>query len=103
MRGRDGVERFPQSTAVGLDQAILRSLRALDSSVTLQWVQDAIGIHEEHTVIRARNATIRARPNDAKGFFLSQLPALIRSSPSAPRPAGVAIRGTPFDDPYGNG
>ena len=101
--GRDGVERFPQSTAVGLDQAILRSLRALDGSVTLQWVQDAIGIHEEHTIIRARNATIRARPNDAKSFFLSQLPALIRSSPSAPRPAGVAIRGTPCDDPYGDG
>jgi hypothetical protein len=38
-----------------------------------------------------------------KSFFLSQLPALIRSSPAKPLPAGFAIRGTPFDDPYGNG
>jgi len=103
MRGRDGVERFPQATAVGLDQAILRSLRALDGSVTLQWVQDAIGIHEEQAVVRARNATIRMRPDNVKSFFLSQLPALVRSTPSKPKPAGLAIRGTPFDDPYGNG
>jgi len=103
MRGRDGVERFPQATAVGLDQAILRSLRALDGSITLQWVQDAIGIHEEREVVRARNATIRMRPVDAKSFFLSQLPALIRPAASKPKAAGVAIRGTPFDDPYGNG
>ncbi len=103
MRGRDGVERFPQATAVGLDQAILRSLRALDGSVTLQWVQDAIGIHEEQAVVRARNATIRMRPSDVKSFFLAQLPPLIRSTPLKPKPAGIAIRGTPFDDPYGNG
>ena len=103
MRGRDGVERFPQATAVGLDQAILRSLRALDGSVTLQWVQDAIGIHEEQAIVRARNATIRMRPNDVKSFFLAQLPPLIRSAPVKPKPAGIAIRGTPFDDPYGNG
>lgn len=103
MRGRDGVERFPQATAVGLDQAILRSLRALDGSVTLQWVQDAIGIHEEQAVVRARNATIRARPDNVKNFFLAQLPPLIRSTPVKPKPAGIAIRGTPFDDPYGNG
>ena len=103
MRGRDGVERFPQATAVGLDQAILRSLRALDGSVTLQWVQDAIGIHEEQAIVRARNATIRTRPNDVKSFFLAQLPPLIRSTPVKPKPAGIAIRGTPFDDPYGNG
>jgi uncharacterized protein len=103
MRGRDGVERFPQATAVGLDQAILRSLRALDGSVTLQWVQDAIGIHEEQAVVRARNATIRMRPSDVKSFFLAQLPPLVRSTMSKPKPAGIAIRGTPFDDPYGNG
>ncbi len=103
MRGRDGVERFPQATAVGLDHAILRSLRALDGSITLQWVQNAISIHEEQSVVRARNATIRARPNDVKSFFLAQLPPLVRSVAATPKPAGIAIRSTPFDDPYGNG
>ena len=71
--------------------------------MTLQWVQDAIGIHEEQAIVRARNATIRTRPNDVKSFFLAQLPPLIRSTPVKPKPAGIAIRGTPFDDPYGNG
>jgi hypothetical protein len=103
MRGRDGVEQFPQADGVGLDQAILRSLRALDGTVTLQWVQDAISIHEEQAVIRARNATIRSRPVDVKRFFVAQLPALIPSPAAKPRPTGVAIRSTPFDDPYGNG
>ncbi|HEX2780268.1 MAG TPA: hypothetical protein VHM30_12270 [Gemmatimonadaceae bacterium] len=103
MRGRDGAERFPQAATPTLDQAILRSLRALDSSITLQWVQDVIGIHEEQAIIRARNATIRARPSDVKSYFRSQLPALITPSAARPRPAGIAIRGTPFDDPYGDG
>src|SRR6476659_6410267 len=44
MRGRDGVERFPQATDLELDAAVLRSLRTLDPSLTLSWVQDAIGI-----------------------------------------------------------
>src|SRR5262249_12787974 len=56
MRGRDGAERFPQAQDVTLDAAVLRALRTLDPSLTLAWVQDVIGIHEEEDVIRARNA-----------------------------------------------
>src|SRR6476659_9808273 len=44
MRGRDGAEQFPQGADVNLDAAVLRSLRTLDPSLTLSWVQDAIGI-----------------------------------------------------------
>src|SRR5205085_5174395 len=55
LRGRDGAERFPQAVDVDLDSAVLRSLRALDPSITLNWVRDAVGIREEEEIVRARN------------------------------------------------
>ena len=103
MRGRDGAERFPQADDVPFDHAILRSLRVLDKSLTLQWVQDAIGIHEEHDVVRARNATLRARPTNVREHFRSHLPKRAPSAPVTSRPTSPALRVTPFDDPYGDG
>src|SRR5438105_9845065 len=64
MRGRDGAERYPQAADIDFDGAVLRSLRTLDPSITLAWVQDAIGLREEDEVIRARNAALRERPAD---------------------------------------
>ena len=101
MRGRDGAERWPQASEVDFDHAILRTLRVLDPSISLQWVQDAISIHEEAEVVRARNHTLQTRPSDVKAFFRSQLPSLVPKTRVAPRPMSNAIRGTPFDDPYG--
>jgi DNA helicase HerA-like ATPase len=100
MRGRDGAEQFPQAQDVTLEAAVLRSLRALDPTLTLAWVQDAIGIHEHDEVIRARNATVRERPADVKRFFKSQLAPIVPSTP-APRPMVTPIRSAPSDDPYG--
>src|SRR5678816_482885 len=100
MRGRDGAERYPQAVDVELDAAVLRSLRTLDPSLTLGWVQDAIGIREDEEVIRARNATLRERPADVKKFFQSQLrPVAVTHTPV--RPMAPAIRSAPTDDPYG--
>src|ERR1051326_6507042 len=73
MRGRDGAEQFPQGADVNLDAAVLRSLRPLDPSLPLTWVQDAIGIREDEEIIRARNAALRERPADVRKFFLAQL------------------------------
>ena len=78
MRGRDGAERYPQALDVTLDAAVLRALRTLDPSITLGWVQDAIGIRDDEDVIRARNATLRERPADVKKFFLAQLAPIVR-------------------------
>jgi uncharacterized protein len=103
MRGRDGAERWPQAEDVDFDQAILRTLRQLDPSVTLQWVQDAIALHDEPEVVRARNITLQKRPNDVKAFFKSQLAPRVSSTRTAPRPVTLALRSTPFDDPYGGG
>ena len=103
MRGRDGAERWPQAEDVEFDHAILRTLRKLDPSVTLQWVQDTIGFYDRPEVIRARNLTLQTRPNDVQAFFKSQLAPRVSSTRTAPRPVTLALRSTPFDDPYGGG
>jgi hypothetical protein len=100
MRGRDGVERFPQAAGMVLEEAVLRSLRSLDPAVTLQWVQEAIGIHEDADVIRARNATLRERPADVRAFFRSQFRGIVPPQPVARR-AAAPIKSAPADDPYG--
>jgi hypothetical protein len=101
MRGRDGAERYPQGEDVNLESAVMRSLRTLDPSITLGWVQEAIGIREEHEVIRARNAVIRERPTDVRKFFVAQLGRMITAQQAPSRSAGPALKSAPADDPYG--
>jgi hypothetical protein len=100
MRGRDGAERYPQAVELDLDTAVLRSLRGLDPSITLNWVRDAVGIREDEEVLKARNATLRERPADVRKFFLAQLrPVIAAQSPT--RAPSAALRSAPVDDPYG--
>ncbi|MGH7717536.1 MAG: ATP-binding protein [Gemmatimonadaceae bacterium] len=101
MRGRDGAERFPQAADASLDAAILRSLRRLDPSLTLAWVQDQIALHDEHAVIRARNACLLARPGNVKSFFAAQLRAVVPAREPGPTAPAIPIRTLPDDDPYG--
>jgi uncharacterized protein len=100
MRGRDGVERFPQATDLSLDAAILRSLRTLDPSITINAVQELLMLHDEHDVIRARNATMREQPKDVMKFFRSQLRPLIAAQ-QVTRQVAAPIKSAPGDDPYG--
>jgi hypothetical protein len=100
MRGRDGAEQYPQAVELDLDAAVLRSLRTLDSSITLNWVREAVGIRDESEIIRARNATLRERPADVKRFFLAQLRPVVAGQQPARVPS-PAIRSAPADDPYG--
>src|SRR4051794_27434027 len=46
MGGRDGAERYPQQQDVSLEAAVLRALRPLDSSITLNWVKDITDMYE---------------------------------------------------------
>ena len=100
LRGRDGAERYPQAQDVTLEAAVLRSLRPLDPTLTLNWVQDVIAVHEREEVIRARNATLRERPSDVKRFFKAQFAPMV-PLPPASRPMATPIRSAPVDDPYG--
>src|SRR5687768_1812425 len=77
MNGRDGADRYPQAVEVSLEHAVVRSLRQLDPSVTLGWVKDTIAIATEEEVIRARNATLHARPDDVKAFFSGQFRRIV--------------------------
>jgi hypothetical protein len=100
MRGRDGAEHYPQAQDVTLEAAVLRSLRPLDPTLTLAWIQDLTALYEHEEIIRARNATLRERPADVKRFFKSQLAPIVPSTP-ATRPMVTPIRSAPSDDPYG--
>ncbi|MGH7679112.1 MAG: ATP-binding protein [Gemmatimonadaceae bacterium] len=100
LRGRDGAERFPPATDITLEVAVLRSLRQLDPAISLDWVKRVIDGHEETAVIRARNATIQARPDRVQAFFESQFRRLVPVEAPV-RPAAVPLRSLPSDDPYG--
>jgi hypothetical protein len=100
MRGRDGAERFPPVTEPSLESAVLRSLRPLDPSLSLDWVKRTITGHEEQQVIRARNLTLQQRPENVRAYFESQFRRIVPTEP-AKAPVAVPIRGVPGDDPYG--
>ncbi len=101
LSGREGADRFPQAEEPSLNEAVLRSLRTLDSSIQLSFVEDVIALYEEHEVLRARDATVKTRPQDVKAYFKAQFRRVVRPEqvPAAGRPA---LRRTPMDDPYGD-
>ncbi|MFN8571878.1 MAG: hypothetical protein U0132_07460 [Gemmatimonadaceae bacterium] len=99
MSGREGIDRYPQRHEESLEEAVLRALRRLDGSITLDFVKEWTTLFEETEVLRARDATLRARPADVRGFFRAQFRARVAATPSAPRTA-PRLRPTP-DDPYG--
>ena len=99
MRGRDGVERYPQAADVPLDVGVLRQLRKLDPSLTLAWVQDVIGLYEDEDVLRALHATLAHAPDNAGAYFKAQFRKIVGATP-APAPARTPLRALPDDDPY---
>jgi hypothetical protein len=100
MRGRDGAERYPQAEEVTLEVAVMKSLRTLDPSISLDWVKRVTAGHEESTVIRARNITMQTRPDRVQPFFESQFRRVVAADAPA-RPAAIPIKALPGDDPYG--
>jgi len=99
LSGREGVEKFPPAEEPTLDEAIVRALRPLDRTITLDWVKETIALADEDEVLRARNRTLQVRPDDPKAFFRAQLKRRIPAETVAPRPR-PAIRTSPNDDPY---
>jgi hypothetical protein len=103
MLGRDGADRYPQATDVSLENAIYRSLRDLDPSIPMAWVQQLTALYDEEDLIRARNATVMARPANARAFFQSRLKTIVPAEEAAPaRPAATPLRPVPIGDPYGD-
>jgi hypothetical protein len=100
MQGREGSERYPQASEVSLEAAILRALRPLDPTITLPWVQEITALFTPEEVIRARNATLLARPDNVKAYFAAQFRKIIPAQ-AAPRPMAGSIKSAPENDPYG--
>ena len=100
MQGREGAERYPQASEVSLDAAVLRTLRELDPAITLAWVQDVTTLYTEDEIIRARNATVLARPDNVKAYFSAQFRKVIPAH-TPPRPLAASIKSAPENDPYG--
>ena len=100
MQGREGSERYPQSNEIPLDAAVLRALRPLDPTITLPWIQEITALYTEPEIIRARNATLLARPDNVKAYFSSQFRKIIPIQ-AATRPMAGSIRSAPENDPYG--
>lgn len=101
MSGREGIERYPQRAEETLEEAVLRSLRRLDPSITLDFVREASALFEEAEVLKARDATIRARPSNVREHFRAQFRARVAAMPAVPRQT-PRLRPTPADDPYGS-
>ncbi|HLB09095.1 MAG TPA: hypothetical protein VK617_06155, partial [Gemmatimonadaceae bacterium] len=99
MRGRDGMERFPQAADVPLDVGVLRQLRRFEPSLTLAWVQDVIGLYEEEDVLRALHATLAHAPEKPGAYFKAQFRRIVGAVP-APAVARTPLRVLPDDDPY---
>ena len=100
MQGREGAEKYPQATDVSVHVAVLRALRPLDPSISLTWVQELTALYTDDEIIKARNATLLARPENVKAYFAAQFRKIV-SAQSPVRPMAASIKSAPDDDPYG--
>jgi hypothetical protein len=101
LTGRDGAERFPPVAPPTLEDAVTRSLRLLDDSISKAYVQEFVARFDEAEILRARNATLRARPAKVKAFFESQFKGQIPAVPVVAASAPALRPPPPADDPYG--
>jgi hypothetical protein len=63
-------------------------------------VQEITALYTEEEIIRARNATTLARPENVKAYFAAQFRKIIPAQ-AAPRPLAGSIKSAPENDPYG--
>src|SRR6476661_4327295 len=101
MQGRDGVSRYPAAQAAVLHAAVLRTLRVLDPSLTLGWLQDVTQLATDDEILRARNAVIRERPQDVRRAFAAHFRAAVVPRTAARPHAPAPLPAVPSDDPYG--
>jgi DNA helicase HerA-like ATPase len=101
LSGREGAERYPQATDVGIEAALYRSLRPLDPGITLAWAKNMAAVYDEDELIAARNATTLARPANARAFFQSRLKKIIPvETANGTEKAAAPLRPLPVGDPY---
>jgi DNA helicase HerA-like ATPase len=101
LSGREGAERYPQAAEATIETALYRSLRSLDTSISLAWVKDLAALYDEDELLRARNAALLQKPDNVKAFFEKRLRRIIPSEPAtAQRTVPPPLRPLPIGDPY---
>ena len=93
-RGRCGAHQG--GLRVLCESAITRSLRQLDPAVSLDWVKRVIAGHEEADILRARNDTLRTRPENVKAFFEGRFRKIVPTETSASERSGRRPRTPPI-------
>jgi hypothetical protein len=101
MRGRDGVSQYPAAQAPTLHSAVLRTLRQMDPSITLAWLEDVTALATDDEVLRARNDVVRTRPGDVRKVFSAHFRATVAPRTAARPNAPAPLPAVPADDPYG--
>jgi uncharacterized protein len=101
MRGRDGVSQYPAAQAPTLHSAVLRTLRQMDPSITLGWLQDVTALAEDEEILRARNDVVRTRPADVRKTFAAHFRSMVAPRSAARPNVPAPLPAVPADDPYG--
>jgi len=101
MRGRDGVSRYPAAQSPSLHAAVLRTLRTLDPSLTLGWLQDVTQLATDDEILRARNDVVRTRPGDVRREFARHFRAAVAPRTAVRADVPTPLPAAPADDPYG--
>ncbi len=101
MRGRDGVRQYPQAQSPSLHAAVLRTLRVLDASLTLGWLQDVTALATDDEILRARNDVVRTRPGDVRRAFAANFRATVAPRSASRSESVTPLPAVPADDPYG--
>lgn len=99
LRGRDGVERFPPVAELPFEDAVIRQLVRLDSSLSIPEAKDVLAGHREDDVVRALSHVRRERPHRVLPALLRHLGSRVAAE-SATAARGTSPLTTP-DDPYG--
>lgn len=100
LQGREGAERFPQAADVTIENALYRSLHALDSTVTLDWVKQMSRLYDEDELLAAMHSTKISRPANVRAYFQSRLKTIIPTETairSAPQPVRVLSSRDPYE------
>jgi uncharacterized protein len=101
MRGRDGVSQYPAAQTPSLHAAVLRTLRTMDPSLTLGWLEDATKLASDDEILRARNDVVRTRPADVRKAFMAHFRAAVAPRTAVRANAPAPLPALPSDDPYG--
>jgi hypothetical protein len=95
------VSRYPQAATPTLHSAVLRTLRAMDPSLSLGWLQDVTQLATDDEILRARNDVVRTRPGDVRKAFSSHFRAAVAPRSPSRQTTPAPLPAVPSDDPYG--